>query len=99
MICQAADPNGLFVLPEPGSDICPRPLTDEEYKIVIASRPDTILLTPAFGLQNTRSPVAVEKLAELAKLKAKMRAGGSLTLEEQLEFDANQFYITVGEEV
>jgi hypothetical protein len=73
-------------------------LTDEEYKKVIASRPDTILLTPAFGLQNTRSPVAVEKRAELAKLEAKKRAGGTLTQGEQLEFDANQFYITVDEE-
>lgn len=99
IICQAADPNGLFVLPEPGSDTQPRALTDEEYKKVIASRPDTILLTPAFGLQNTRSPVAVEKRAELAKLEAKKRAGGTLTQGEQLEFDENQFYITVDEEV
>ena len=99
IICQAADPNGLFVLPEPGSDAQPRALTDEEYKKVIASRPDTILLTPAFGLQNTRSPVAVEKRAELAKLEAKKRAGGTLTQGEQLEFDANEFYITVDAEV
>lgn len=98
IICQAADPNGLFVLPEPGSDAQPRALTDEEYKKVIASRPDTILLTPAFGLQNTRSPVAVEKRAELAKLEAKKRAGGTLTQGEQLEFNANQFYVTVDEE-
>ena len=98
MICQAADPNGLFVLPEPGSDIPPRALTDAEYKKVIASRPDTILLTPAFGLQNTRSPVAVEKRSELAKLKAKTRTGGTLTPKEQLEFNENQFYITVDEE-
>ncbi len=99
IICQSADPNGLFVLPEPGSDARPRALTDEEYKKVIASRPDTILLTPAFGLQNTRSPVAVEKRAELAKFEAKKRAGGTLTQGEQLEFDANRLYITVDEEV
>ncbi len=99
IICQSADPNGLFVLPEPGSDAQPRALTDEEYKKVIASRPDTILLTAAFGLQNTRSPVAVEKRAELAKWEAKKRAGGTLTQGEQLEFNANRFYITVDEEV
>jgi hypothetical protein len=56
-------------------------------------------LTPAFGLQNTRSPIAVEKRSELAKLKAKTRAGGKLTPAEQLEFNKNQFYITVDEEV
>lgn len=93
LVCQAADTNGLFVLPEPGSETKPRPLTDEEYRHVIASRPDTILLSPAFGLQNTRSPRAVEGRAEYAKLEAKKRAGGKLTPEEskranQLEFFA-----------
>ncbi|MHB8521009.1 MAG: AAA family ATPase [Limisphaerales bacterium] len=83
IICQAADPNGLFVLPEPGSDAKPCPLSDDEYRKVIASRPDTILLTSAFGLQNTRSPRAVEGRAELAKLEAKKHAGAKLTEEEQ----------------
>lgn len=83
IICQAADENGLFVLPQPGSDTPPRPLSEEEYRKVIASRPDTILLTPAFGLQNTRSPRAVEGRAEWAKLQAKKRAGGKLTRNEE----------------
>jgi energy-coupling factor transporter ATP-binding protein EcfA2 len=83
IICQAADPNGLFVLPEPGSGAEPHALSDEEYRKVIASRPDTILLTSAFGLQNTRSPRAVEGRAEFAKLEAKKRAGASLTRDEQ----------------
>ena len=56
IICQAADTNGLFVLREPGSSDLPRALTKEERDKVIAPRPDTILLSPAFGLQNTRSP-------------------------------------------
>ncbi len=83
IICQAADPNGLFVLPEPGSDAPPRALAEREYNKVIASRPDTILLTPAFGLQNTRSPRAVEGRAELAGLQAKRRAGAKLNKDEQ----------------
>ena len=98
IICQAADPNGLFVLPEPGSDAKPYALTNEEYRKVIASRPDTILLTSAFGLQNTRSPQAAEKRAELAKLAAKKRTVGALSKEEQLEFDTNKFYVTSDEE-
>jgi hypothetical protein len=98
IICQAADKNGLFVLPEPGSDILPRPLTGEEYKKVIASRPDTILLTPAFGLQNTRSPQAVEGRAEYAKLQAKKRAGGKLTLEEVSKVKQLELYATNEEE-
>lgn len=98
LICQAADEKGLFVLPQPASGKAPRQLDDEEYRKVIASRPDTILLTPAFGLQNTRSPVAVEKRARLSRLEAKKRAGAHLTVPEQLEFDRNQFYLTADEE-
>jgi hypothetical protein len=52
------------------------------------------LLTPAFGLQNTRSPRAVESRAELARLAAKKRAGAVLSVEEtaleqQLDFFVN----------
>jgi len=98
IICQAADENGLFVLPEPGSGDRPRALTTDEYKTVIASRPDTILLTPAFGLQNTRSPRAVEGRAEYAKLMAKQRAGGKLTKEEQGQAKQLQLFAITGEE-
>jgi len=98
IICQAADPNGLFVLPEPGSSAEPHPLTDEEYRKVIASRPDTILLTSAFGLQNTRSPRAVEGRAEFAKLEAKKRAGASLTKDEQKHAEQLRLFADTGEE-
>lgn len=80
IICQAADPNGLFFLPDAGER--PRAATPEEYQRIISARPDTILLTPAFGLQNTRSPQAVEWRAEWARLNAKKRAGAPLTPEE-----------------
>lgn len=99
LICQAADPNGLFVLPEPGSDDLPRPLPEDEYRKIIASRPDTILLTSAFGLQNTRSPMAIEKRAELARLEAKKRAGAKLTREEQQKEKQLQLFATPDEEL
>lgn len=98
IICQAADDNGLFVLPEPGSDDKPRALTRDEYRKVIASRPDTILLTPAFGLQNTRSPRAVEGRAQYAKLMAKQRAGGKLNAQEQSQAEQLQLFALTGEE-
>lgn len=98
IICQAADENGLFVLPEPGSDDKPHALTDAEYRTVIASRPDTILLTPAFGLQNTRSPRAVEGRAEYARLMAKRRAGGNLTAQERSQAEQLQLFAVTGEE-
>jgi len=98
IICQAADPNGLFVLPEPGSDAKPCPLSDEEYRKVIASRPDTILLTSAFGMQNTRSPRAVEGRAEFAKLEAKKRAGGKMTKDETYRVEELQLFANTDEE-
>ena len=99
IICQAADENGLFVLPEPGSGDRPRALTTDEYRTVIASRPDTILLTPAFGLQNTRSPRAVAGRAAYAKLMAKQRAGGKLTKEEQGQAEQLEMFAITGEEL
>lgn len=98
IICQAADENGLFVLPEPGSDVQPRALTSDEYKRVISSRPDTILLTPAFGLQNTRSPRAVEGRAEFSKLQAKKRAGATLTTEETQKIEQLRLFAETNEE-
>ena len=98
IICQAADENGLFVLPEPGSDAKPRALTEEEYNKVITSRPDTILLSPAFGLQNTRSPRAVEGRAEFSKLQAKKRAGGRLTPEERARIPQLKLFAETDEE-
>ncbi|MEW6038610.1 MAG: AAA family ATPase [Pseudomonadota bacterium] len=99
IICQAADENGLFVLPEPGSDAKPRALTEEEYNKVISSRPDTILLTPAFGLQNTRSPRAVEGRAEFAKLQAKRRGGGKLTNGEEARLKQVELFADTQEEI
>ncbi len=98
IICQAADENGLFVLPEPGSGDQPRALTADEYRTVIVSRPDTILLTAAFGLQNTRSPRAVEGRAEYAKLMAKKRAGAKLSKDEQGQANQLHLFADTGEE-
>lgn len=99
IICQAADPNGLFVLPEPGGGAAPRPLSEAEYNKVIASRPDTILLTAAFGLQNTRSPRAIQGRAELARLDAKKRAGAKWTHDEQTRAKQLEMFAANNEEL
>lgn len=99
IICQAADENGLFVLPEPGGVDKPRALTTDEYRKVISSRPDTILLTPAFGLQNTRSPRAVAGRAEYSRLMAKQRAGAKLSKEEQAKAVQLQLFAATDEEL
>lgn len=94
IICQAADPNGLFVLPEPGSSQEPRALSHDEYQRIIASRPDTILLTPAFGLQNTRSPRAVQARADYSKLAAKRNAGAALSVQETETLQQLKLFVT-----
>lgn len=99
IICQAADPNGLFVLPEPGGDDAPRALSEEEYRTIIASRPDTILRTSAFGLQNTRSPRAVEARAQYAQLKAKERSGVRLSKEDEQRVKQLQLFALADEEL
>ncbi len=82
LICQAADQNGLFVLPSPASLDAARALTGLERQKIISARPDTILLSPAFGLENTRSSVAVAARADFAKLQSKKRAGVALDAHE-----------------
>lgn len=82
LICQAVDEGGLFVLPEPGSESRPRRISEEERQHIVAGRPNEILLSQAFGLENTRSPRAVEARAKYAGLKAKQRAGASLSKDE-----------------
>lgn len=97
IICQAADPNGLFVLPEPGSGDRPHALPESEYRQVIAARPDTILRTSAFGLQNTRSPRAVAARARYATLKSKERSGARLNPDERREIQQLELFALTDE--
>ena len=93
IILQAADPNGLFVLPEPGSEDEPRPLSDEEYREIIASTTDTALLSDAFGLQNTRSPLAVDNRAEYARLDRKKKGGAALSATEEADLKRLESFV------
>jgi hypothetical protein len=74
-------------------------LSQAEYQKIIASRPDTILLTAAFGLQNTRSPKAVEARATLSKLQAKKHAGAKLTKEEEQVETQLHLFVDADEEL
>ena len=60
----------------------PRPLTAREYNEVISSKADTILLSAAFGLENTRSELAVSKRKKYSALVSKRQSGLSLTASE-----------------
>ena len=58
LVCPAADGGRIYHLPQPGRGE-PFRLSDDDYREVIAGKPDEILLTPAFGMNHTRSPKAV----------------------------------------
>jgi predicted ATPase len=73
LICQAADENGLFILPEPGSKQQPKAVSREERLKIVNSRSDVILRT-LFGLQNTRSEQAIANRQRFNQLRAKQRA-------------------------
>lgn len=74
LICQAASELGIYHLPNPGSPLQPFRLAPLDYQKVVAGRPNDIYLGPAFGLDHTRSPRAVDAREQFAKLQAKKRS-------------------------
>lgn len=98
LICQAADPNGIFHLPAPGSEEGPRALSTGEYEKVISSRPDTILLSPAFGLPEAPDLRRWSKAGRLSRLESKRRAGVPLTPDEKKRSEQLQLFADAEEE-
>jgi hypothetical protein len=79
LIAQAADPNGLFVLPlQDEVDREPRPLTDKEFERIRWGKAEKTLLGVAFGLRTTRSKWANQRVEHWKRLDAKKRAGQTL---------------------
>lgn len=84
LIAQAADPNGLFILPGHGdSESAPRRAGDEELERIRLGTTFHTLLESAFGLYTTRSPWAAEQIAHWQALNAKEKAGVALTKGER----------------
>jgi predicted ATP-dependent endonuclease of OLD family len=85
LVCPAADHGRIYHVPQPGSGT-PFRLTTEDYNEVVAGKPDEILLTPAFGLEHTRSPQAVQARARHAMLYGKkLTVGLSAVERDELE--------------
>ncbi|MBB4755181.1 AAA family ATPase [Actinoplanes lobatus] len=93
LVCQAADNGRIYHLPQPGVGE-PFILTEDEFNKVIAGKADEILLTPAFGLEHTRSPRAVESRRRHAQLRAKARMRRLSEGEEQ-EMEQLSLFTTV----
>jgi predicted ATPase len=84
LVAQAADPNGIFVLPlqdEPERE--PRPLTHEEYEKIRWGRAEKTLLGVAFGLKSTRSRWANKQIEYWQRLNAKKKAEAELSPKEE----------------
>ncbi len=87
LIAQAADPNGLFILPLQGDhDSVARAASEVEYEKVRWGSAHKTVLGVAFGLQNTRTRWAVQQMRRWQELNAKKRAGAKLSAPEARTF-------------
>lgn len=88
LVAQAADPNGIFVLPsQTDLDREPRPLSAEEFEKLRLGRAEKTLLGSAFGLKSVRSQWANRQIERWRELNAKAKAGATLTKTEQKDFE------------
>jgi AAA domain, putative AbiEii toxin, Type IV TA system/AAA domain len=91
LVCPAADGGRIYHLPQPDGGP-PFRLKKKDYEAVIAGKPDEILLTPAFGLEHTRSPYAVSQRERHALLVSKRLQLG-LSAEEQAELKQLSLFV------
>jgi hypothetical protein len=79
LVAQAADANGVFLLPSPGdADPNPRALSSDQIERLRIGRAEKTLLGVAFGLKSVRSSWANTQIAKWELLNAKKRAGATL---------------------
>jgi hypothetical protein len=92
LVCAAATHGRIYHLPPVGTGK-PFQLTETDFEQVIAGKPDEILLTPAFGLSQTRSPRAVNARQKHALLISKQLAVGQLTTSELAELEQLKLFV------
>lgn len=80
-VCQAADKNGLILLPEPGTDEKARIADDELYYRAVNGPADAALLSDLFGLDHTWSDSSEKKRIRMAKLESRILHGRALDAE------------------
>lgn len=87
LIAQAADPNGLFILPlQADTDQVARPATAAEYERIRWGTAHKTILGVAFGLSTTRTKWATQQLKRWQELNAKHKAGVPLARSEAADF-------------
>ena len=88
LVAQAADPNGVFVLPSQSDlDRKPRALDPDEFEKLRLGKAEKTLLGTAFGLKTVRSLWANQQIESWKRLNAKSKAGAPLTKGENKEFE------------
>lgn len=92
LVAQAAEQGAIYHLPAPGSGEAPFQLSDEDTQRIRASKADVVLVSPAFGLPNTRSPEAVAKRKAYAQLRSKQNSVGLSDLERE-ELDQLELFM------
>ncbi|WFR81064.1 AAA family ATPase [Janthinobacterium rivuli] len=86
LVAQAADSNGIFVLPSlTDTSREPRRLSDDEHEKIRWGRAEKTLLGTAFGLDSTRSSWANQQIERWKKLTSKKKATGTLPQSEEIE--------------
>lgn len=86
LVAQAADPNGVFLLPSPADFSSePRPLTEVELERLRLGRAEKTLLGVAFGLKTVRSRWAISQINRWKQLNAKAKSGAELNRGETSE--------------
>jgi predicted ATP-dependent endonuclease of OLD family len=84
LVAQAADPNGIFVLPSPtDTSREPRRLDKPEADKIRLGCAEKTLLGAAFGLKSVRSAWAVQQIERWKRLNAKKRADVPLSSSEK----------------
>ncbi|MEY8689430.1 MAG: AAA family ATPase [Leptothrix sp. (in: b-proteobacteria)] len=91
LVAQAADENGIFVLPaQDDLNREPRRLDPHEYEMIRLGKAEKTLLGTAFGLKNTRSKWANDRINQWKRLDAKRRSGARLTAQEKYQLETLQ---------
>jgi hypothetical protein len=86
LVAQAADSNGVFLLPSPMDvNMQPRALSEDEINRLRLGRAEKTLLGVAFGLKTVRSRWANGQIEKWKRLNSKAKSGAILTGAEQQE--------------
>lgn len=96
LVAQAADPNGVFVLPSPSdTDREPRPLDADELEKLRLGKAEKTLLGTAFGLRTARSHWANQQIDRWKILNAKSKAAVPLSQAENTEYEHLRHQMTL----